>query len=362
MKVAVLTFQNAVNYGAVLQAYSLQEALKTLGHDAQILDYRCDYLDRKKYLVQGAGIVKKLKHSVKSLMVGSKNDVFNAFRNERFALTRSYDRHSIGDSMLEFDACVVGSDQVWNPSLTNFDQTYFLDFAQGKKRVSYAASMGAASFDEATVEKMVCLVRAFDGVSVRECSAKDLLVSGGVPAESVEVVLDPVFLHNKDFWKGLAQHPARLDGEFVLVYALGDVGQVIKTATLSYPGKRIICVSNSVKRFDGAEMVMDFSPEEFLWALDNASAVVTNSFHGFALSLLMERNVHFCLNKADVQDRSSRLVDLAKLFNVEFLSCTPGKTIENLDAAPDYERVEKLIQAEHKRSLEFLKNHLVFRG
>lgn len=44
MKIGILTFHCAVNYGAVLQAYALQEILRSLGHEVYVIDYRPDYL------------------------------------------------------------------------------------------------------------------------------------------------------------------------------------------------------------------------------------------------------------------------------------------------------------------------------
>ena len=38
MKIGILTFHRAHNYGAVLQTYGLQEYIKQLGHDVYIID------------------------------------------------------------------------------------------------------------------------------------------------------------------------------------------------------------------------------------------------------------------------------------------------------------------------------------
>lgn len=40
MKIGILTFHCAINYGAIMQSYGLQEYLKKLGHEAYLLDYR----------------------------------------------------------------------------------------------------------------------------------------------------------------------------------------------------------------------------------------------------------------------------------------------------------------------------------
>ena len=46
MKIGILTFHCAHNYGAVLQAYAIQEQLKLMGFDVEIINYRPIYLLR----------------------------------------------------------------------------------------------------------------------------------------------------------------------------------------------------------------------------------------------------------------------------------------------------------------------------
>lgn len=50
MRIGILTFHRAHNYGAVLQAFALQSLLTDLGHEVEIIDYRPDY-DSKDYKV-----------------------------------------------------------------------------------------------------------------------------------------------------------------------------------------------------------------------------------------------------------------------------------------------------------------------
>ena len=44
MKIGILTFHCAVNYGAVFQAYALQVVLMMDGYDVYVVDYCPDYL------------------------------------------------------------------------------------------------------------------------------------------------------------------------------------------------------------------------------------------------------------------------------------------------------------------------------
>ena len=45
-KIGILTFHNAHNYGAVLQAYALKTKLNRMGYDASVLNYQNKYIAR----------------------------------------------------------------------------------------------------------------------------------------------------------------------------------------------------------------------------------------------------------------------------------------------------------------------------
>ena len=46
MKIGILTFHSAHNFGAMLQAYALQEQIKANGHEVWIINYRPQYIYR----------------------------------------------------------------------------------------------------------------------------------------------------------------------------------------------------------------------------------------------------------------------------------------------------------------------------
>ena len=60
MKIGILTFHCAANFGAVLQAHALQEVLRRMGHEAYVVDYRPKYLTMPykafKYELKGRSV------------------------------------------------------------------------------------------------------------------------------------------------------------------------------------------------------------------------------------------------------------------------------------------------------------------
>lgn len=45
MKIGILTFHRAINYGAVLQAYALQRHLENQNVEVDVIDYRSEVIE-----------------------------------------------------------------------------------------------------------------------------------------------------------------------------------------------------------------------------------------------------------------------------------------------------------------------------
>ena len=45
MRIGIITFHRAINYGAVLQTYALQKFLNVSNYDAEVIDYRCEHME-----------------------------------------------------------------------------------------------------------------------------------------------------------------------------------------------------------------------------------------------------------------------------------------------------------------------------
>ena len=67
MKIGILTFHRAHNYGAVLQCYALQERLKMAGYDVSVIDYRQPAIERAYKCFDVLYLLKNVFH-LKNLM------------------------------------------------------------------------------------------------------------------------------------------------------------------------------------------------------------------------------------------------------------------------------------------------------
>ena len=177
MKIGILTFHDAHNYGAVLQAYALKKYIQSLGHEAKIINYH------HKTIPDG---FPREGHE-------ERWDKFNKFINE---LTDFEEEVCTSEEDLEkqdVDAWICGSDQIWNTEITRgFNKGFFLDFETKSKKISYAVSMGIPELPEEHEEHFKRSINKLDVISVREESLKEYAKK--FTNKKIEKTLDPTLL------------------------------------------------------------------------------------------------------------------------------------------------------------------------
>lgn len=88
MKVGILTFHEANNYGAILQAYSMQKILESMYCESEFINYYQPYivLNYRSFYVDTSSVKKAAESLVYSVLhyniVSSKNRKFDKFRND----------------------------------------------------------------------------------------------------------------------------------------------------------------------------------------------------------------------------------------------------------------------------------------
>ena len=149
MKIGILTFQFAHNYGALLQAYALKCYLNQLGYDVSIINYTPEKL-RKEYSMNPFAYSKNLKVllslSLRNYRRRKQNRLFTQFQNNELGLRqRILTSEELITAMNTYDVVSVGSDQVWNTNITGDIKSYFLEKEVQAHKISYAASFGTDS-------------------------------------------------------------------------------------------------------------------------------------------------------------------------------------------------------------------------
>ena len=327
MKIGILTYHRAENYGALLQAYAMKTYLRSLGHDVSFVDYWPDYHQQYFELFSW----QKFKDgSIKEKLVllyylffwnstrKKRKKNLQTFMYEELGLTPRVKYHSDYDVVREIDVVFYGSDQIWRKqkmkSHPGFDYWYLGSENVKARKIAYAASMGNIEVRPAEEATLKGYLGNFDAISVREDSLKRYLASIGVESQ---MVCDPVFLLPRKQWETLAEkstEPLPYQ-HYILVYnLLGQSSTVRFSEQLSREkGLPIVEINKKYVPFTGHKLYNRTARvEEFLSLIAGADYVVSNSFHGVALSLIF-RKQFFAVGMGKRAGRVTSLLNTLKI-------------------------------------------------
>ena len=379
MKVAIVTLPLHTNYGGLLQAYALKTSLESLGHEATVLDledkmpgpdpFKAPFVYARRFLqraLKGSGapeVFRENRFKAELPVVGANTKSFiDKYINPR--VIRSF-KHV--DSK-EYDAFVVGSDQVWRPRYFGKIDDAFLAFTNDWEviRVAYAASFGTDQLEYSYEQLDRCskLLENFNAVSVREDSGVKVC-SEWFDCDRAVQVLDPVLLADPKIYEGLSAKASghKAKGK-LLTYILDPskekdavIGFVSKVSGL---GTEDVSVHPYDKSKPLAERVVP-SLEDWLAAFADAEFVVTDSFHGCVLSILMHKRFIAVGNSRRGLSRMSSLLEMFGLDQRLVHGIDPEDDGEFFLAEPDWAEVDRILEEERKKSGAFLTEALVKR-
>lgn len=320
MRIGILTFHRAYNYGAVLQCYALQECLKEKGHKVEVIDYRQAWTEdlRKvfslskinqlrshplallKYILSCNKRKKKLRRSSK---------IFDTFINNHFNLSVScYDKNDIPCG---YDAYIIGSDQLWGVSCTGgkLDEVYAGCFKHNNSRlIGYAISTNINSLNiigKSLIEKYI---KNFSNISLRERFAVDYFKNNGI--NNIELCIDPTLLSSTEIWDNII-NDKWITRKFIFIYQARDY-------TLNH--NLLHQKAQDVQKLLGKEYEiidasdMSYEIGDFLGMIKYAGCILTTSFHATVFSILFKRPFYtFKLNDG----ADGRYIELLKSLKLE---------------------------------------------
>jgi len=369
MRIGILTLPLHSNYGGNLQAYALMTVLRDMGHEPCLIQRKEKPFPRWRV---APALLKRsiLKYVFRRRSVNISAGIFDGKERarveqhaRRFIATHiqpqtrkvtSFEELKQEVENRQFDAVIVGSDQVWRSRYAPSIEENFLSFlAPGSttRRISYAASFGTDEWQFSAAEEKTCgeLLRRFDAVSVREASAVALCESRfGVTAEHV---LDPTMLLDTERYLALLPDtPSRPTGKrSLLVYFLDeDVDRSsVVTAICNALGLEANRV-NAIGR-DGAAP----SVEAWIAGFRDADFVITDSFHACVFAILFKRPFIAYGNLKRGLARFESLLDMFSLRR-RLISSPAQASHDLINDAIDWERVHEALHRHRERSRSFL--------
>lgn len=378
MKIGIVTLPFNSNYGGILQAYAMQSVLKKMGHKVLTVNrtskgesWMFKTLSFGKRLVQrycfGKKVVVRTWPTKKEATLIAQHT--RKFIDEHIELTNCLNSEKDFKTLQEqnFDAWVVGSDQVWRPKYSPDIANHYLGFLpknEGSKKISYAASFGVDSWEYSNKETAACkkLIEQFDAVGVRELSGIDLCQKYfNIKADQF---LDPTMLVEKEEYIQLVENDnLPVHDKKLLTYILDRNPRVLKMVEMVEKQLELEAFSTMPKNFfrnvGSKELDQCICPKVTDWikGFMDAEFVITDSFHGTVFCIIFNKPFFALGNK---KRGMSRFTTLLKIFGLEDRLITEiDDSIElKLQEKIDFDRVNKILDAEKKRSIDYLRSSL----
>lgn len=370
MNIKVITRHSPSNYGSLLQSIATIKTIEKFGHTCEIIDYqRPDERGLNGVLTQlkaknGFGNpLKKLAYiAIRYPIEKFAQARFDEMRKKYLKMTSRCSSH-VDLKKISADAFITGSDQVWGPLMNGvYDSAYFLQFVgKDSRKLAYAASFGKTKFDESTVVAYKEMLCEYDKIAVREKSAVSLLEEWGLD-NCLGQVLDPTLLLDSKTWKDLlvSKHDSQkyANKNYILVYQihndpkLSDYAKRIARQT----GMELLRVNPFLhQKYRGGKFICCPDLGEFLALIDNASCIITDSFHGTCFSINFGKLFIEILPNNGTGTRNQSILELTGLSNRILRDFNDYSLINQMI---DYNEVHHILEVERGKSVDVMKSLL----
>ncbi|AGX43820.1 polysaccharide pyruvyl transferase family protein [Clostridium saccharobutylicum] len=368
-----ITFHSSHNYGSVLQAYALQNAVKS------IIDCKYEIIDfsnknqRDMYSIfYKNNSLKNICRNIRIILykykvVKSRYELFNKFINNNLQLSKNnyVTESELKNNNLKYDTLICGGDQIWNVSVSDFDNAYFLTFSDSAKKIAYAPSCGGENpFKDEKMKKLIIeYLKDFSHISMREEIGKEIFRK--FTSKEINLVLDPTLLLEKKEWNNICSQRLIYE-DYIFFYSIDYNNDVMKMVNiiskrLKLPVIILYTTSATYKTiFKGFKMCKYQGPSDFLSLIKYSKLVLTNSFHGTAFSIIYRKSFYVLRGTYDGKiNNDNRMATILAKFhlydreiNINIISHFKIKLDLN------YSELEKYIEKERLKSIQFLKNSI----
>ncbi len=330
-KIGILTYQNTLNYGAMLQAYALCKYINNCGVKCEVINYHNKKIEEDEFKYTYINF-SSIKNFFNSLMLHnlykSKKNKFQSFYKENVNNSKEhYYRNTISNVEKIYDKIIVGSDQVWNMNLNGEDYTYMLDNISKKEiKNSYAASFGYSNIPNKYKNKCEKFLNNFNTLYVREKSGENIIQD--LCNKKAYTTIDPTFLLSKNDWKKLCKN--KYKKKYIFVYMVDfkkNIKSIVEFAKQN--NAEVITITESKRKYKDVIYLRDASPEEFVDLINNAFCIITGSFHAVSLSINLEKDFYYLNNLDGKSTRVKNILEISNLLNREIV--TPNVKFERID-------------------------------
>ncbi|RHO62151.1 polysaccharide pyruvyl transferase family protein [Tannerella sp. AM09-19] len=358
-KVGVVTWFGGSNYGTSLQAYALCYILQQLGAKPYLL---------KKHMTW-RNVVGKYLRKFRQLKNNPSLEGFSVEKQKKIAKFRRdnircfpqyfgfWGKLLYNKQISQFNCIISGSDQLWNPYYT---EPFLLLQGFNNKKYSYASSIGVMEIPEEKKPLYRQALSSFSEITVRENLAIKVLQE--FCDCKISKVVDPTFLLTRKEWEIFSsQHTLssfNIATPYLLCYFIADndfYWERVEYIQRQTGICRIVVIPMKPAHFrENKELIENAGLNDFVFLINHATLICTDSFHATAISINLERDFITFLRFPNFGEGSqnSRLEDLLTQYHLE------NRLFENDEikylVPIDFSYARSRLAQERKKSLSFL--------
>jgi formate hydrogenlyase subunit 6/NADH:ubiquinone oxidoreductase subunit I len=380
-KIALVSCYFKENYGSMLQAFALQEFLRSKGYPVENINVKNlddfsagkkKYYKKKifdlKFVAGKFGMIKmkikrKVSHSelVKNLSIRDRK--FSEFKHN-FYLSKTFRTYQelTKETPERYSDVIVGSDQLWLPVNVVADY-YTLNWAPDNiNKISFSTSLGISSIPKKYDFLYQHFLSRINHISLREENATNL-IREKYHLDAV-TVCDPTMLLTKEEWLSHSSSERKVKESYIFVYLLGknkehwEFVRRLKKKT----GLKVVSLNHCDEYFRLAdkysdEPLYDVDPFDFINLIHYAEYICTDSFHGSVFSILNQKKFFTFRRFSDksVVSTNSRIYSLLKNFGLENRLLTGNEDVEKaIEEKLDFSAASVKLEELRKTSSQWL--------
>lgn len=310
MKAGIITITNGENYGNRLQNYAVQEALKDIGLIPETIHKTTNVFNS-----EDISFIWKLriKHILHYHITKEEKRILNFYRFTHKYIKKSrfiIDKNVPAELEQEYQYFIAGSDQVWNPYFDYCTKENFLTFTEHDKKIAFSPSIAVTRIPKEREADFRNWISDFRLLSVRESQGAEIIYQ--LCGRKAEVLCDPTIYLSAQKWRKLEKKVKSIKKPYILTYFLGECPKELR--------KRIDQMAQNKKREVFCLQTPEhysIAPDEFLYLVDHADCVFTDSYHGTIFSLIFHTPFWVFTRKENFVDMSSRIDDLLSAFHMK---------------------------------------------
>lgn len=367
-KIGIITFHNSYNCGSMLESYAMQTIVDKIDKSSEIINFS-NIGQKKLYSIFFE--CNSIKNIIKNILlfphknkIKFNNSKYEFFKNTYFKLSKPYSTiDELSDN--DYKIIIAGSDQIWNITIPDGDDAYFLPWVNNAKKVAYSPSFGAKNIIKYAddINKYRCMVNSFNVLSIREENGRKWIKE--LCNKDVEVLLDPTLLLKRQDYSKLEYKDLNIKEKYIFFYCSSfdrKICKFVKQIADKYNLKVVTWSAKSyylkmIKSF-GFKLPKFENPSMYLSLIKNSELILTTSYHGTIFSTIY-RKKFFVIKNGDMYGTDDRVKTLLNQIKMEdrLISYDFDSNYDYL-CEVNYLNYDMHLPKLREKSLAFLKNNI----